>query len=212
MIITRKKDLDQLIELISGKSVFIMGCSQCATLCNTGGEEEVIEMKKNLERSNINVTGWVILDPACNFLNNKRILREYTDDLDKAEKILVLACGNGAQTVSDFITDRDVISGVETLFLGEVKRFGDFEKKCSLCGECVRELFAGFCPVSLCPKSMLNGPCGGSVNGKCEVNENVDCVWILIYNRLKEKNQLEKMKKISEPKDWSKSTEMKWRI
>ena len=211
MIITKQKKFESLLNLIKNDSVFIAGCSECATLCHTGGEKEVLEMKENLEKQNITVTGWTILDPACHLQNDKRLLREHKDSVERAKKILVLACGNGAQTVSDAIPDKEIISGNDTLFLGEIKHANEFEKKCDLCGECISNLFGGFCPVSLCPKSMLNGPCGGSVNGKCEVNKDIDCVWDSIVKHFKDNGQLDELKKINAPKDWSKSNEMTWR-
>ena len=207
MIITKQKDFNELLSSVGKEPVFIIGCSECATMCHTGGEKEVLEMKGTLEDKNITVTGWVILEPACHLQNDKRILRKYKDEVNKANKILVLACGNGIQTVSEIIENADVIAGNDTLFLGEIKRANEFEKRCNMCGDCIEDLFGGFCPVSRCPKSMLNGPCGGSIDGKCEVDSNIDCVWDLIYKRLKEKKQLQLLKIIQEPKDWSKSTE-----
>ena len=207
MIITKQKDFNELLSSVGKEPVFIIGCSECATVCHTGGEKEVLEMKSALEDKNIPVTGWVILEPACHLQNDKRILRKYKDEVNKANKILVLACGNGIQTVSEIIENADVIAGNDTLFLGEIKRVNEFEKRCNMCGDCIEDMFGGFCPVSRCPKSMLNGPCGGSIDGKCEVDSNIDCVWDLIYKRLKEKKQLQLLKIIQEPKDWSKSTE-----
>lgn len=207
MIITKQKNFNDLLKSIQNGPVFIIGCSECATLCHTGGEEEVLKFKKSVESKNVEVTGWVVLEPACHFLNDRRILKKHGEEIKKAKKILVLACGNGIQTVSEIITDADIIAGTDTLFLGEIKRASEFEKRCVMCGECIQDLFGGICPVSRCPKNMLNGPCGGSVEGKCEINSEVDCVWQLIYKRLKEKDQLHLLEKIREPKDWSKSIE-----
>jgi len=203
MIITRQKDFNDILNSIEGRPVFIAGCSQCATLCHTGGEEEILAMKKALEDKKIVVTGWVVLDPACHLQNDKRLFRQYKDEVAKAEKILVLACGNGVQTVSEILEDVDVITGTDTLFLGEIKRSNEFEIRCVMCGECIQDLFGGICPVSRCPKEMLNGPCGGSIAGKCEVDPDIDCVWDVIYKRLKEKGQLQRLKEIRKPKDWS---------
>ena len=203
MIITRQKDFNDILNSIEGRPVFIAGCSQCATLCHTGGEEEILAMKKALEDKKIVVTGWVVLDPACHLQNDKRLFRQYKDEVAKAEKILVLACGNGVQTVSEILEDVDVITGTDTLFLGEIKRSNEFEIRCIMCGECIQDLFGGICPVSRCPKEMLNGPCGGSIAGKCEVDPDIDCVWDVIYKRLKEKGQLQRLKEIRKPKDWS---------
>ena len=209
MIITRQKDLKDILCAIEKGPVFLVGCSECVTLCHTGGEEEVLEMKKDLEKKNIKVTGRVILDPACHFLNDKRLLKNLKNEINKAKKILVLACGNGVQTVSEIIDSADVISGTDTLFLGEIKRLGDFEKRCSLCGDCIQDLFGALCPISRCPKEMLNGPCGGSIDGKCEISIDLECIWDVIYKRLKQKGQLHRLKVIMRPKDWSKSVEMR---
>lgn len=209
MIITRQKDFEDILCAIGNGPVFLVGCSECATLCHTGGEEEVIEMKNKLEKKNIKVSGWVILDPACHYLNDKRLLKKHNKEISKANKILVLACGNGIQTVSEIIDSADVLTGTDTLFLGEIKRLSEFEKRCSLCGDCIQDLFGGLCPISRCPKEMLNGPCGGSIDGKCEVSKDLDCIWDIIFMRFKEKGQLNRLKEIRKPKDWSKSTEMR---
>ena len=209
MIITKQKDFNYLLKCIKKDPVFIVGCSECATLCHTGGEEEVLDIKKSLEDKKVTVTGWVILDPACHLQNDKRLLRKHEKEISQAKKILVLACGNGVQTVSEIIKNVDVIAGNNTLFLGEIKHANDFEKRCIMCGECIQDMFMGFCPVTRCPKSMLNGPCGGSTNGKCEIDPDMECVWDLIYKYLKERNKLDLLKEIQAPKNWSKSTE--WR-
>jgi hypothetical protein len=208
MIITKQKDLDSIICLIQKDPVFIVGCSQCATLCKTGGEDEVKKMISILKENNIKVSGWVILDPACHFLNDKRILNNYKDNLNKAKKVLVLACGNGVQTIAEIIKDAKVIPGLDTLFLGEIKRINKFEKRCNLCGDCIQNLFDGLCPISRCPKNMLNGPCGGSIKGKCEVSKDLDCIWETIIEKLDKEKKLFILKKIVEPKKWSKSLVM----
>ena len=209
MIITKQKDFDNLLTSITKGPVFIIGCSECATLCKTGGEDEIVKMKEDLRKNNIETTGWVVLDPACHLQNDKRILKKHKNEIEKAKKILVLACGNGVQTVSEIIKNIDIIPGTDTLFLGEIKRLSDFEKRCIMCGDCIQDLFEGVCPISRCPKSMLNGPCGGSIDGKCEISNELDCIWDIIYKRLKEKGQLKRLKEIKKPKDWSKSTEMR---
>ena len=207
MIITKQKEFNELLDALGKEPVFIIGCSECATMCQTGGEKEVLKMKSALEDKNIQITGWVILEPACHLQNDRRLLRPNKEEVDRANKILVLACGNGVQTISEIIEDTDVIAGNDTLFLGEIIHANDFEKRCTMCGECIQDFFGGFCPISRCPKSMLNGPCGGSVNGKCEVDPKLDCVWNLIYERLKRKGQLEQLNIIQKAKNWSKSAE-----
>ena len=169
-------------------------------------------MKEELKKKNVQVSGWIVLEPACHRNNDKRLLKPHKGTLEKSKNILVLACGNGVQTISGLFEDIDVISGNDTLFLGEITRANEFDKRCNMCGECLLDLFDGFCPVSRCPKSMLNGPCGGSIDGKCEVNSELDCIWDIIYRRLKERGKLDQLEEIQKPKDWSKSLEMKRRL
>jgi ferredoxin len=207
MIITRQKPFSELLTHIDGKSVFLVGCSECATLCHTGGEQELLDMKKSLEDNKIAVTGWVVLEPACHLQNDRRLLKQHAKALEKTDVVLVFACGNGTQTVAELIEDADVLPGNDTLFLGEIQRAHIFEKRCTLCGDCIQDLFEGLCPLSRCPKAMLNGPCGGSIGGKCEVDADLDCIWDMIYRRLKEKGRLDRLKQIQEPKHWSASLE-----
>jgi len=212
MIITKQKNFNEILKFLNDDPVFIAGCSKCATLCHTGGEKEVLTMKKALEDKSIKVVGWVVLDPACHLNNDKRLIREHQHEVDITKKILVLACGNGVQVISEILDDKNVISGTDALFLGEIKRANEFEKRCIMCGDCIVDQFAGLCPVSRCPKHMLNGPCGGAVDGKCEVDPNLDCIWDAIYKRLRKKGQLHLLKTIQEPKDWSKSTIMQMTV
>jgi ferredoxin len=212
MIVTKQKNFEELLCSLGSGPVFLMGCSECATLCHTGGKDEIRAMKAALEKKNISVAGCVVLEPACHLNNNKRMLKEYTKELGRSEKILVLACGNGVQTVAELFADKDVLAGTDTLFLGEITRVNEFDKRCMQCGECVVDFFAGLCPVSRCPKSMLNGPCGGSSGGKCEINSELECIWDRAIQELKKKGKLQVLMTIQKPKDWSKGLEMKRRV
>jgi ferredoxin len=212
MIITKQKNFEDLFCSLGSGPVFLMGCSECATLCHTGGKDEIQAMKTALEKNNIQVTGSVVLDPACHLNNNKRMLKKYTKELERSEQILVLACGNGVQTVAELFPDNDVVAGTDTLFLGEISRVNEFDKRCTQCGECIVDFFAGLCPVSRCPKAMLNGPCGGSSGGKCEISSELECVWDRAIQELKKKGKLQTLMAIQQPKDWSKALEMKRRV
>lgn len=212
MIITKQKNFDDLLRSVGNGPVFLVGCSECATLCGTGGKNEVAAMKKALQKKNIPVTGWVVLEPACHLNNDRRLLKSHRKELEKSEVILVLACGNGVQTVAELFDDKQVITGTDTLFIGEIQRANEFERRCTLCGECYVDLFGGLCPVSRCPKSMLNGPCGGAVQGKCEVHPELECIWDRIYKQLKKQGKLHLLEVIQKPKDWSKGLEMKRRV
>jgi len=212
MIITKQKNFEQLLRVLEDGPVFLIGCSECATLCHTGGKDEISAMKEALEKREIPVSGCVILDPACHLHNNKRMLKEYSKDIDRSNKILVFACGNGVQTVAELFIDKEVLAGTDTLFLGEISRGNEFDKRCMLCGECLLDIFGGFCPVTRCPKSMLNGPCGGSSNGKCEISSEMECVWDRTYQELKKRGKLQVLDVIQKPKDWSKAVDMKRRV
>ena len=212
MIITKQKNLAEILRVLGNGPVFLIGCSECATLCHTGGKDEIGAMKEALEKRKIPVSNCVILDPACHLNNNKRMLKEYRKEIDRSDKILVFACGNGVQTVGELFTEKEVLSGTDTLFLGEISRVNEFDKRCVLCGECLLDSFLGMCPVSRCPKSMLNGPCGGSSGGKCEISSEMECIWDRIYQELKNKGKLQVLDVIQKPKDWSKSVEMKRRV
>jgi ferredoxin len=212
MIITKQKNLEDVLRVLGNGPVFLIGCSECATLCHTGGTDEVAAMKETLEKRKIPVSGCIVLDPACHLNNNKRMLKEFSKDLDRSDKILVLACGNGVQTVAELLTKKEVLTGTDTLFLGEISRVNEFDKRCMLCGECLLDTFGGLCPVSRCPKSMLNGPCGGSSGGKCEISREMECVWDRIYQELKNKGKLQDLDVIQKPKDWSSAWEIKRRV
>jgi hypothetical protein len=205
VIILEKKNFADVLEALSGeKKVFIAGCADCATTCKVGGEEEVAEMQKKLQDAGFEVTGTCILDTACLSGEVRQKGREYEDAIKNSDSILVLACGTGAQTIGDSLGLR-VHPGLESLFTGEVVRLGKYQEKCRACGECVLEDTEGICPVTRCSKGLLNGPCGGySKDGKCEVDPDKDCAWLLIYERLKERGRLDKMKQFREPKDYSK--------
>jgi ferredoxin len=212
MIITKQKKFMDILRCIDSKPVFLVGCSECATLCHTGGKDEILALKEELSAKKISVSGWVILEPACHLMNDKRMLQDYSKELSESSKVLVLACGNGIQTLAKLLPEKEIIAGTDTLFLGEISRVNEFSKQCMLCGACILDNFAGFCPVTRCPKSMLNGPCGGSSNGKCEINSEIECVWDCIYQDLKKKGKLDALKTIQKPKDWSKGLEVKRRI
>jgi ferredoxin len=212
MIITKQKSLQEILHTIGSKPVFLIGCNQCATLCHTGGVDEVIDLQKQLASQQIPVTGWVVLEPACHQTNDKRILKNHSEELKKAEKILILACGNGVQTIAGLFPEKQVVAGTDTLFLGEIIHASEFEKRCVMCGDCLLDLYGGLCPVSQCPKSMLNGPCGGASRGFCEVHPQSECVWDRIIQNLKKRGTLHVLSVIQPPKDWSKSGEMSRRI
>ncbi len=206
MIISQQKPFEEILGIIGEKNkVFIIGCGLCATHCQSGGEEQVLEMKGRLLREGKDVTGHVVIEAVCHILNSKKEFRAKKAELKNTEVILVMACGAGVQTVSE-LQKIQVVGALDTLFLGNVKRFGQFEERCSLCGECLLNKTGGICPVTTCSKGLLNGPCGGMSDGKCEVDPERDCGWVKIYERLEQLGQLEDLEEIFAPKDFSKGT------
>lgn len=208
MIVTKQKKIEEILSnLKDEKNIFLIGCGECSTTCKTGGEKELIEMKEKLIASGKNVTGFVVPKAPCVASQVIASCAKNRKALEVSDSILVMACGLGIQSVKANIRDKkEVYTGCDTLFISTLDKTGNllFER-CSACGDCVLDLTACICPVTRCPKSLLNGPCGGSSHGKCEVDRDKDCAWILIYNELKEKGKLDNMKKIQKAKDYSNS-------
>ncbi|MCI1946191.1 methylenetetrahydrofolate reductase C-terminal domain-containing protein [Clostridium luticellarii] len=202
MIISEKKPIEDILEYLKdSQKVIITGCSLCASTCKVGGEDEVAEMKDTLEKNGKKVLGYKVLDPSCNLLKTRKDLKSLKDELKDADAIVSLACGDGTQTVAKLV-DIPVYPGNNTLFIGEVERVGQYSEACKACGDCQLGWTGGICPVTMCAKGLLNGPCGGARDGKCEVNPDNDCAWILIYNKLKELGQLDNLDKIRDPRNY----------
>ncbi len=205
MIITRPREWArvsaQLTDL-GATRVFIMGCGECATVAQTGGEPEVLEAKKRLEDEGLTVTGWSVGDVTCHAGGQRLEARKHAGEMGAADAVLVLACGAGVQTVAE-TTRKPVTPGLESLFLGTVVRHGVFEERCQMCGDCVLDRTAGICPVTTCPKGLLNGPCGGMWNGMCEVVADRECTHVLIRRRLAEQGRAAKAGPLP-AKDYSK--------
>ncbi|MFA4991994.1 MAG: methylenetetrahydrofolate reductase C-terminal domain-containing protein [Candidatus Omnitrophota bacterium] len=208
MIVTKAKPLEEISQALGPlKKIFIIGCGDCAATCRTGGEKEVLEMKGLLEKEGRVVIGWAVPDSACIASQIKMCFAKNKKAMDDTEAILVLSCGLGVQSVIDNDRrKRPVYIGCDTMFGSVVDATGlGFFEKCAMCGDCVLNVTAGICPVSRCAKGLLNGPCGGSNKGKCEVDKDKDCAWILIYNRLKELKMLDNLRRIKPAKDHSKA-------
>jgi ferredoxin len=203
VIIAKKKPIEEILESLSGdKTVFIVGCGECATVTQTGGEKEVAEMKAALEAAGKKVVGVDMVAAGCQELDLKRILRQHKEAAEETDAFLVLSCGAGTQSVREG-TDKHVVPGTDSLFLGNIKRSGNYEEKCSLCGKCVLDEYGAICPVTRCAKGLLNGPCGGTNHGKCEVDPDKDCAWVLIHEQLKKEGRKDKLTRVHPPKDWN---------
>jgi ferredoxin len=204
MIISEQKSKEELLLALEGcERVFLVGCAACATACKSGGEEEVFRMQEWLTSLGREVTGSLIIEEACHIMRAGRDLRQHRLAVEEADVLLVLACGAGIQSVSSS-TDKRVIGGLNSLFLGNIRRFGQYEEKCSLCGDCILNETAGICPVTNCAKGLLNGPCGGMEEGRCEADRDKECAWNEIYQRLKKQGRPGVFARTVPPKNWGK--------
>jgi hypothetical protein len=192
--ITRQKTLEEIEQQLEGvERVYIVGCGTCTTMTRTGGREEVLDMKERLQDLGKMLTGWTVIPTACDEMTEVS-LRENNGAIQNAECLLVMSCALGVQKVGSYIS-KPVIPALDTLFIGVEDGPGYFHEVCDQCGHCVLGYTAGICPITACHKGLLNGPCGGTNNGKCEIDSEKDCAWTLIYQRLKEQGRLDLMKK-----------------
>jgi hypothetical protein len=187
MIISRQKELKEILRAIKEKNIFLIGCGKCATKLCVGGEPEVLEMEKRLARAGKKIAGWTVLSSACNISSWDDVLSQ-NPAIKKADSLLVMSCGGGVSVISR-LTELQVYPALETESLGGICRDEILEGQCGMCGECRVWMFGGICPISRCAKGLLNGPCGGAVEGKCEVDEG-KCAWDAIYERLKNTGKL----------------------
>jgi ferredoxin len=204
LIITEQKKLEKILEYLKdAKSVYIIGCGRCATSCETGGEKQVAEMAEKLKESGKKISGAIVIEAPCDDRMVLKSLKGKKKTVEGSDGLLVMSCGAGVQTVAE-LADVTTYPALESLFLGRTKRLGKFYEMCLMCGDCTLEETGGICSVARCSKHLLNGPCGGSHNGKCEVDPKYDCAWYLIYERVKDQGMLDKLRKRRKPKDYSK--------
>ena len=200
MIISRNKEFKDILKIIKQRNIFIIGCGKCAAKQHLGGEPEVLEMKKKLGRYGKNVVGCSVLSSACNIASWDNVLTQ-NPDINRADALLVMSCGGGVSIISS-VSEIPVYPALDTESLGGVCGETIVLEQCDMCGDCDIWLFGGLCPIGQCPKSMLNGPCGGSMDGKCEVDER-KCIWDEIHTKLESLGRLEVLKAIHHPKDHS---------
>ncbi|HAA90313.1 MAG: Uncharacterized protein XD63_0072 [Thermoanaerobacterales bacterium 50_218] len=204
MIVAERKPIEKILEMVAPyKKILVAGCYGCVTVCLAGGEKEVgilasqIRMARSKEDNPIEVLEQTV-ERQC----DAEYLEKFRDNIAQVEAVVSLACGIGIQYLAEKYPKTPVFPGVNTLFLGANIDVGKWEERCMACGDCVLDKTGGICPIARCSKHLLNGPCGGSQYGKCEVSKDVPCGWQLIYDRLKELGQLDKLKEIIPPKNW----------
>jgi hypothetical protein len=215
---TIQKPIEEIVGFLRpDEKVFVVGCNNCAWKCHSGGQEETEAMAERLSRRGANVVGYTVPAPQgmslCKLDHTRKVLQEdYSEQVREADSFLVLGCGQGVHTVIDATDGGMVHPGCDTIFGGETVSESEINEYCSLCGECVIEFTGGLCPITLCAKNLLNGPCGGAENGKCEVDAERDCGWILIYERLKAMGRLDLIEPYQKPKNhsrWSRPRSLK---
>jgi ferredoxin len=212
MITAERKPFDEILELVDGhKKVLVAGCDTCVAICLTGGEKEAeilaseLRMKAQADGREVEVEHTAAIR-QCEW--------EYLDmiaaKVEEADVVLSMACGIGIQSLAEKFAPRVVVPAVNTNMLGMPQEHAVWFERCVACGECRIGLTGGICPVVRCSKSLMNGPCGGSHDGKCEVTtpekEDIECAWALIWERLKAQGREELFFADRPPKDWSKSS------
>jgi ferredoxin len=213
MIAQTQKPIKEILEYLDGKDkIVLVGCGGCATIFHTGGESEVKEMEEALSEHGKHVLA-AISPPfgefTCYAPWSKARLSNYRQSIEECDAILIMACGDGLQVVREFVIEGEF--GLLKPIYPSTDSIGHmgggpslFKEKCQQCGECLVGMFAGICPLTQCAKGLLNGPCGGSQGGKCEVDPERDCAWSMIIERLEKFGMFEMLKDITPPKDWSK--------
>jgi ferredoxin len=198
--ITRQKSPEDIEQGLNGfDKVFIIGCGTCTTMTKTGGIDQVAEMKDYLGELGKRVTGTTVIPTACDDMTAEA-LKENEKGISGADCILSMSCALGVHRMNLYL-DKPIIPALDTLFIAVEDSPGYFREACAQCGQCVLGETAGICPITACHKGLINGPCGGTNDGKCEVDKEKDCAWTLIYQRLKEQNRLDLMRKYQPPRN-----------
>jgi ferredoxin len=208
MIVAQRKPLDRIEAMLDGfQRILVVGCGTCVAVCMAGGEKEVellaaeLRMKAKLARRPQTIDE-ITITRQCD--------KEYLDQLAKHvgqyDAILSTGCGAGVQFLAERYDDKIVLPALNTLFIGVAEGPGAWSQRCAACADCLLDQTGGICPMTLCAKNLLNGPCGGTNHGKCEVDGQKDCAWTLIYRRLEKLGRLDLIRKVQPPKDYSVAT------
>jgi len=207
VIIAERKSLEELKTLIAeSEKVLVVGCGTCVTVCFAGGSREAaitsssLRMASKLEGNNREITD-ITVQRQCEWEYLDQIAEQVAD----VDVVLSLGCGIGVQAIAEHFPNSWVVPGLNTTFLGIPTEQGVWEERCAACGDCILGLTGGICPIARCSKSLLNGPCGGSEDGHCEIDPEVPCAWQLIYDRLASKDRLHVLMDLQPPKNWSTS-------
>ncbi len=205
MIVAERKTLEQIESMIEGfEKILVAGCGTCVAVCMAGGEKEVellaaqLRMKAKKDGKERTVDE-VTITRQC----DKEYLDQLAKYVDEYDAVVSTGCGAGVQFLAEHYDDKIVLPALNTLFIGVAEGPGVWSQKCMACEDCVLDQTGGICPMTICAKNSLNGPCGGTNHGKCEVGDDKDCAWTLIYRKLEKLDRLDYMRKIQPPKDFS---------
>ncbi|MBI2846927.1 MAG: methylenetetrahydrofolate reductase C-terminal domain-containing protein [Chloroflexi bacterium] len=203
MLITTKKPFEEVKKMLEPyKAVGIVGCADCCATCQTGGSEQIKAMADMLKDKTIVFS--LSCEAPCDQRIARRDLRRVEEDVNKSEALLMLTCGIGVQSFGKTLATKPLVPGLNTMFPGSAARIGEFREFCNTCGDCILGVTAGICPVTLCPKGLLNGPCEDMEEGKCHVwNFKRDCIWYDIYGKLKAQNKQDNISQVNASRDWS---------
>ncbi len=208
MIKAEQKPLDEILDFLEPhKKILLAGCNACVAVCHAGGEKEVGILASALKMARRKAGQKLeILEDCSTRQCEPEFVEELKEKVEDVEAVLSIACGVGVQTVVRRFAETPVYPGLNTTFIGETEELGVWVERCQACGNCVLHLTGGVCPVARCAKQLLNGPCGGSQDGNCEIGNEVPCAWQEIYDRLKAIGQLNRMEAIIPVKKWGKES------
>jgi ferredoxin len=205
MIVAEQKPLEEIKNMLDdAERVLIVGCGTCVTVCFAGGSKEAailgssLRMSTQLDGHDKTITD-VTVQRQCEW----EYLDPITEEVTQADVIVSLGCGVGVQAMAEYFPEKWIVPGLNTSFMGLPTEQGIWEERCAGCGNCILALTGAVCPIARCSKQLLNGPCGGSQGGICEINPETPCAWQLIYDRLKSLDKLDLLLEIQPPKDWS---------
>ncbi len=206
MIIAARKPLEEIRNMLAGyRRILVVGCGTCVTICWAGGEKEVgilssqLRLASSKDGNELSVMEAVV-ERQC---EKEMVIEELGDKVQEVEAILSMGCGVGVQTIAEVFEEKPIFPALNTTFMGMPEAEGVWTEKCGACGDCLLYWTGGICPVVRCAKGLLNGPCGGTrKGGKCEIDPEKDCAWVLIYRRLEKQGRLNLMRKYYEPKNY----------
>ncbi|MEW6570383.1 MAG: methylenetetrahydrofolate reductase C-terminal domain-containing protein [Nitrospirota bacterium] len=208
MVVAEIKPFVEIKEMLKNfKKVLIVGCGTCMAVCLSGGKKQVellataLRAAKRTEDDDEILIGERTVGRQC----EPRFVEQLKDEASQYEAILSMGCGAGVQEIVERLRPMLVLPAMNTKFIGASDSEGVFAEMCAACGDCILSLTGGICPLARCPKGLLNGPCGGTKNGRCEVSSDIPCAWVMIYERMKELGKLDDLKKAVKAKDWSKT-------